>query len=334
MHTEPVQRIKSAKEVIEGMSEMSIPQLEKTFRGDKDKQIAAGIFIGIIKSSMVAITMDNGDMVSPLTLIEMCGDLKRKSKIAPEKLSELTIEALKKAIHPNTKYVDEKYSIGFAVNLGDTISKIADTSDDDVIENILIGSIAYDSHEYMIGCLAERSDIVKEIDMSKLDINDDSLREYCMRLSRSVHSDCYSMCLVDNKDYLHFIFLNSELMLASTGDSEAMERLKKFKEKNKIVFDIAIMTLLYDNKDEIMKARQIMRDSIMEYVKDIMSSSSFEAIVYMFNRFRRNNPTRRDDIVVILAAVDVISPIFNKENIREMIKNIASDNDIFNFRKN
>lgn len=266
-------------------------------------------------------------------MIEMHGDMKKKSKVAPEKLSELTIEALKKAIHPNTKDV-EKSSISFAVNLGDTIGKIANTGNDDVIENILIGSIAYDSHEYMIGCLSEKSDIVKDIDISKLDVNDDSLREYCMRLSRSVHSDCYSMCLIDNKDYLHFIFLNSELMLASTGDSEAMERLKKFKEKNKIVFDIAIMALLYDNKDEIMKARQIMRDSIMEYVKDIMFSSAFKAIVYMFNRFRRNNPTRKDDIIVILAAIDVISPIFNKENINEMIKKFASDNDIFNTRRN
>lgn len=267
-------------------------------------------------------------------MIEMYGDLKSKSKIAPEKLSELTIEALKKTIRPNIKGVNEKSSIGFAVNLGDTIGKIADTSDDDVIENILIGNIAYDSHEYMIGCLAEKSDIVKDIDVSKLDINDDSLREYCMRLSRSAHSDCYSMCLVDENDYLHFIFLNSELMLASTGDEEAMERLKKFKEKNKIVFDLAIIALLHDNKDEIMKARQIMRDSIMEYVKDILFSSAFKAIVYMFNRFRRKNPTRKDDIIVILAAVDVISPIFNKENIREMIKSISSNDDIFNPRNN
>lgn len=267
-------------------------------------------------------------------MIEMYGDLKSKSKIAPEKLSDLTIEALKRTIRPNIKDANEKSSISFAVNLGDTIGKIADTSDDDVIENILIGNIAYDSHEYMIGCLAERSDIVKDIDVSKLDINDDSLREYCMRLSRSAHSDCYSMCLVDENDYLHFIFLNSELMLASTGDEEAMERLKKFKEKNKIEFDFAIMALFSENKDEIMKAKRIMRDSIMEYVKDILFSSAFKAIVYMFNRFRRKNPTRKDDIVVILAAVDVISPIFNKENIREMIKSISSDNDIFNPRNN
>lgn len=72
----------------------------------------------------------------------------------------------------------------------------------------------------------------------------------------------------------------------------------------------------------------------MEYVKDILFSSAFKAIVYMFNRFRRKNPTRKDDIIVILAAVDVISPIFNKENIREMIKSISSNDDIFNPRKN
>lgn len=267
-------------------------------------------------------------------MIEMCENLKNKSKIARNKLGELAIEALKKTIHPNTKDVNEKSSIGFAINLGYTIGEIAGTSDDDVIENILIGNIAYDSHEYMIGCLAERSDIVKEVNASKLDINDDSLREYCMRLSRSAHSDCYSMCLIDEKDYLHFIFLNSELMLASMGDDESMKRLKKFKEKNKIEFDFAIMALLRENKDEVMKAKQIMRDSIMDYVKDILFSSSFKAIIYMFNRFRRKNPTRKDDIVVILAAVDVISPIFNKENINKMIKDFASDNNIFNPRNN
>lgn len=53
----------------------------------------------------------------------------------------------------------------------------------------------------------------------------------------------------------------------------------------------------------------------------------------MFNRFRRSNPTRKDDMITIFAAVDVISPIFDKKKMQGLIKDIVTNN-IFNIRNN
>ena len=270
-----------------------------------------------------------------MALIGLYQGLKKESKFASSsKFGELVIEAIKRTtMSPKDGSYEVKHSLDFSIELGDVISEIAGTSADDVVDNIIIGNAAYDSHEYMMGCFAEKADIVKEIDASKLEVNDESLSEYCARMARSFHSECYAMCLVDNKDYLHFIFLNSEMMMAAVGDKEAEERLIKFKKQSGIHFGLALVTFIHDNKEEIAKARQIMRDSVKEYLKDIMFSSSFNAVLYMFNRFRRSNPTRKDDMITIFAAVDVISPIFDKKKMQGLIKDIVTNN-IFNIRNN
>ena len=274
-------------------------------------------------------------MIHPLMLIDLSRELKNESKIASNgKLDEFVIEAIKRTtMSPEDGSYEGKHSLDFTIELGDVISQIVGTSADDVVDNIIIGNVAYDSHEYMIGCLAEKTDIVKKIDARELEINDESLAEYCTRLARSIHSERCAMCLVDNKDYLHFIFLNSELMLASMGDKETEDRLRKFKERSNIHIGYVIVVFIYENKDEITKARQVMRDSIEEYLKDILFSSPFNALLYVFNRFRKSNPTRKDDMITIFAAVDVISPIFDKKKMQDAIKKIVTNN-IFDVRNN